>query len=345
MNDRIRIIIFIFALSIPRGIYGQTQDSVVLTTYLPRAVGLYHRIETDSLIIGRNGTGYLQFVGFDNTAGILGYGNFGGANSPRFETSDRLIFRHRDARLSTTRNRVLLESREIYIGDDTNYDQTKVFINVPFRLRADRPYLYFRQWWQFNNRYTRLYVDTNGSIARFRIQPRNSGLGPRAVRFDCGVPNNEPALVIYNGAQERFKVLGDGSVYINGTQEHDIAEFVQTEQRLEAGDVVIIGEGGVLTRTRKAYDHKVAGIISTSPTIVMGEEGKGKKLLALSGVVPCKAEAIKEEIRPGDLLVTSSVSGYARKAEKVLSGTILGKALEGLKQGEKGMIMVLVGLE
>jgi hypothetical protein len=52
--------------------------------------------------------------------------------------------------------------------------------------------------------------------------------------------------------------------------------------------------------------------------------------IALKGRVPCK---IVGPINKGDLLVTSSVAGYAEKAIGHLSGAIIGKALESNSEG------------
>lgn len=342
--------------------YAQTQDNVVLTTYIPRAIGIYHQIETETLDLGTGNVGYVQFVGCHRLAGILGYSN------SRFVTEDRIIFRHRHARLSVDETAVELETADVYIGDPGPiltltvnpiggyaYDTTKVFVNVPFRLRAANPYLHLRQWGIWD-RYARLYVEAIGSapnlISRFRINPRNSNPGPTAVEFDCNVAGTRPAFIAFQGVSlstppitERFKVMGDGDVYVLGSQVHDIAEYLSTGEVLEPADVVIVNPDGKLVLCRNGQDKRVCGIISTCPTILMGQEEEGKRPLAISGVVPCKVEAIKEEIRPGDILVTSSVPGHARKSDRFVPGTVLGKALEPMRKGEKGIITVLLGLE
>ena len=66
--------------------------------------------------------------------------------------------------------------------------------------------------------------------------------------------------------------------------------------------------------------------------------------LAVVGIVPCKATAQNGPIRPGDLLVTSSVPGHAMRDDDPRNGTIVGKALEPLDSGT-GVIRVLVTLQ
>jgi len=127
----------------------------------------------------------------------------------------------------------------------------------------------------------------------------------------------------------------------------DVAEYMPSPETLEAGDVVVIDRDGnsTLIKCRQAYDSSVAGIISTAPTLTVGQQqnSAGNYPLALSGVVPCKVIA-DEPILPGDLLTTASYPGHAQKATNPQIGTILGKALEGLASG-KGVIKVLVTLQ
>jgi len=127
----------------------------------------------------------------------------------------------------------------------------------------------------------------------------------------------------------------------------DVAENLRSAQALEAGDVVVIDPAGThqLMRCSGAYDTRVAGIISTNPTLVVGTlVSSGGYPLALSGVVPCKVTAANGAIRPGDLLTSSDLAGHAMKASEIRPGTIVGKALEGLAGGT-GVIQVLATLQ
>ena len=67
--------------------------------------------------------------------------------------------------------------------------------------------------------------------------------------------------------------------------------------------------------------------------------------LAVLGVVPVKASGENGSIQPGDLLVASSTPGHAMKAgENPPTGTVIGKALEGLDE-DAGTIQMLVMLQ
>jgi hypothetical protein len=127
----------------------------------------------------------------------------------------------------------------------------------------------------------------------------------------------------------------------------DLAENYKADG-VEAGDVVVIGEDGRLVKCTQERDTRVAGIVSTQPSMKLNgrlAEGKGVAPLALVGRVTCKVDATRAPIKPGDLLVTSATPGHAMKctSRRPAAGTVLGKALEGLERGT-GVIHVLVTL-
>jgi hypothetical protein len=127
----------------------------------------------------------------------------------------------------------------------------------------------------------------------------------------------------------------------------DLAENYRGRD-VEAGDVVVIGKGGVLVKCAKEMDTTAAGIVSTSPSMKLSgrlDDGEGTVPLALVGRVLCKVDATKRAIHEGDLLVSSATPGHAMRApnDHPKAGTVIGKALEGLEKGT-GVIQVLVTL-
>jgi hypothetical protein len=134
----------------------------------------------------------------------------------------------------------------------------------------------------------------------------------------------------------------------------DVAEWVPSTQKLAAGTVVVLDTGKtnhVLASTI-AYDTKVAGVISDSPGVILGQSGDDKLKVATTGRVKVKVDATRAPIKVGDLLVTSDVEGVAMKSVEVdlggvkihRPGTIIGKALEPLNKGV-GEILVLLSLQ
>jgi subtilisin family serine protease len=76
--------------------------------------------------------------------------------------------------------------------------------------------------------------------------------------------------------------------------------------------------------------------------VAMQSQGE-RPLLALIGRVPVRATTENGPIRVGDLLTSASKPGYAMRCESTekCEGTIIGKALEPLEEGE-GLILVLL---
>lgn len=147
----------------------------------------------------------------------------------------------------------------------------------------------------------------------------------------------------------------DGYVYAVNV---DISEYISASQILEPGDVVVIdpnNDCSIIT-SNKSYDSTIAGIVSTDPAFILGvnsEKGnENEAKIAIAGRVPCKVDASYGEIKPGDLLTSSPTTGHAMKLKPIgkikghqiyPQGCIIGKALQGLKEG-KGKILVLVCL-
>jgi hypothetical protein len=167
----------------------------------------------------------------------------------------------------------------------------------------------------------------------------------QAIDADTGNVNHEWAL------------LTDDYIYAGGIRAPDIdlAEYMPAAGNLSPGTVLIIGPDGTLRISAKADDTRVAGIVSTSPAIILGrtpDGNNGEAVVAISGRVPCKVDAGYGSIRPGDLLSTSDTPGHAMKARPVRigdiefyrDGTVLGKAMGSLESGT-GTIEVLVTLQ
>lgn len=157
-------------------------------------------------------------------------------------------------------------------------------------------------------------------------------------------------------------VTGTGNITAAGTIEagnikakyQDLAEWVESSQTLAAGTVVVLDHtrSNQVVASSRAYDTRVAGVISVQPGIALGESGAGKVLVATTGRVKIKVDATAGPIRIGDLLVTSDVPGVAMKSEPIkvggrlmhMPGTLIGKALEPLAKGSE-KILVLLSLQ
>ena len=154
-----------------------------------------------------------------------------------------------------------------------------------------------------------------------------------------------------------YKLDVAGSVKVSGNiaaKYQDVAEWVESTQKLSAGTVVVLDSERInqVIASTQAYDTRVAGVVSDSPGVILGEGGEGKVKVATTGRVRIRVDATRAPIRIGDLLVTSNEEGLAMKSEPInfngrmihTPGTIIGKALEPLEKG-RGEILVLLSLQ
>ncbi len=135
----------------------------------------------------------------------------------------------------------------------------------------------------------------------------------------------------------------------------DLAEKFPASEKLEPGMVVVIDRGnpGKLRMARAAYDRCVAGVVSGANNFSVGAvlgnlPGQADApAIALSGRVYVSCDTTGGAIEPGDLLTTSDTPGHAMKASdsSLSHGAVIGKAMEPLASGKRGLVLVLVNLQ
>jgi trimeric autotransporter adhesin len=141
----------------------------------------------------------------------------------------------------------------------------------------------------------------------------------------------------------------NGDVKVNGqitAGSGDVAEEFYIDKEYPAGTVLVMDDKGY--KSSRACDKKndptVIGVISEQPGMVVGQvEGKYKAPVALTGVIKVRVNATGGQVRKGDLLATSAVTGEAMKAVNPAVGTSIGKALEN--DTGKGWVMAIVNLK
>ncbi|MEI9981676.1 MAG: hypothetical protein WDN23_22310 [Edaphobacter sp.] len=137
----------------------------------------------------------------------------------------------------------------------------------------------------------------------------------------------------------------------------DYAESVNISgdrEEYEPGDVLVIDPNseGKFLKSSSPYSTAVTGIYSTKPGVVGRRQlttrahMKEEVPMAMTGIVPTKVSAENGAIKPGDLLVTSSKSGYAMKGtdRTQMLGAVIGKAIGHLDSGV-GVIEAVVTLQ
>jgi hypothetical protein len=135
----------------------------------------------------------------------------------------------------------------------------------------------------------------------------------------------------------------------------DYAEDMRAAGRkgkYEPGDVLVLSSGNDsdVKKSAEPYSTLVAGIYATKPGVVGLRDAVAKSTdnipMAMVGVVPTKVSVENGPIRKGDLLVSSSIPGYAMKGtdRSRMLGAVIGKAMGSLDSG-RGVIEVLVTLQ
>ena len=174
-----------------------------------------------------------------------------------------------------------------------------------------------------------------------------------------GTGNGNPAVFKANGSNvARIDKTGKG-FFNGGTQTGgaDIAEAFDVTgnvNQYEAGDVLVIStdKDRSVEKSSQPYSTLVAGVYATKPGVLLTEENIDTELndkvpMGVIGVIPTKVCLEGGSIKRGDLLVTSSLTGVAMKADpdKVKIGQVIGKALQDYNETTVGKINVLVSIK
>ncbi|MCX6714080.1 MAG: hypothetical protein NTV48_03195, partial [Candidatus Vogelbacteria bacterium] len=182
------------------------------------------------------------------------------------------------------------------------------------------------------------------------------GLGVDEVKVGIGTSTAQYSLVVGGGTNTSSIQVPKGSICVTGsgwctpgTAGHiaavaydslgaDLAENYQVfETGIEVGDIVSVTDlnNSTTTNTTETFgvkkatkNNEVIGIISTAPGVTLGSAGgpnENKLPVALSGRVPVKVNLEGGEIKVGDPITLSSVSGVGMKATS--SSQTIGTAL------------------
>ncbi|MFT3825440.1 MAG: hypothetical protein QM731_16090 [Chitinophagaceae bacterium] len=211
----------------------------------------------------------------------------------------------------------------------------------------------------------------------------NYGTGKAAVFENKNTSNTQPIVQVINAGQgyafqvnhtgsagniASFQAKGvnvsridrNGKGFFNGgtqTSGADLAEAFDVTgdvTNYQPGDVLVIatGKDRAVEKSSTPYSTLVAGVYATKPGVLLTEENIDNKLedkvpMGVVGVIPTRVCLEGGAIKRGDMLVTSSKTGVAMKADidKIKPGQVIGKALQNFNDLNIGKINVLVNVK
>lgn len=174
----------------------------------------------------------------------------------------------------------------------------------------------------------------------------NGATGSYAAISPTGLFKTLALDVAGNAAVDVLTIRG-GADIVEGFDTADDADTLP-------GTVMVIDPSnpGALRASDRAYDAKVAGVVSgaggVQPGIRLGQDGvlDGSVPVAMTGRVYVRCSAENGSITPGDLITTAGLAGHGMKAtdRDRSHGAVIGKAMSSLDDGS-GLVLVLVNLQ
>ena len=159
------------------------------------------------------------------------------------------------------------------------------------------------------------------------------GLIPGDDNMDIGSSSGKRYKTVY---AETFDGIATKAQYA------DLAENYLADNTYDVGTVLIFGGDAEVSTTTLKNDTRVAGVVSDKPAYLMNSKLHGDHVtaVALTGRTTVKVIGIIEK---GDLLVSSTTPGYARRNNDASTGTVIGKALQRKVTAGAGIIEAVVG--
>lgn len=124
----------------------------------------------------------------------------------------------------------------------------------------------------------------------------------------------------------------------------DMAEIYTSDTELLPGNLVVLGGNKEITKTSRAFDDQIFGVISTAPGFLLNAKEKMKELaypVALKGRVPC---LVTGPVRKGQRIVASDVHGVGMATDHFDAATIIGRAIGYKESDGVGLVEVAVGV-
>ena len=182
--------------------------------------------------------------------------------------------------------------------------------------------------------YQRPYIDTDN--AHLRYNPSTHLLtvgGLTAVR-----------TLSTGAATTTGTITGRWSLTSNSRFEAtyaDLAEYYEGDTEYAVGTVIVFGGDKDVTISTEHKTRRVAGVVSDQSAYTMNSECPGIRILvALQGKVPVNVIGM---VAKGDMLVASSIPGFAIVDNDPKVGSVIGKAIGTKTTPERGTVDAVVG--
>ena len=121
----------------------------------------------------------------------------------------------------------------------------------------------------------------------------------------------------------------------------DLAEYYEGDTEYTVGTVVVFGGDKDVTISTEHKTRRIAGVVSDQSAYTMNSECPGiQTLVALQGKVPVN---VIGTVAKGDMLVASSIPGYAIVDDDPKVGSVIGKAIGTKDTTERGSVDTVVG--
>jgi len=181
--------------------------------------------------------------------------------------------------------------------------------------------------------YQRPYIDTNNTHAMYN---------PSTHKMTVGTI--QAGTLTTGAAATTGTVTGRWSLSASSRFEAtyaDLAEYYEGDVEYPVGTVLVFGGDKEVTQSTEHRSTRVAGVVSDQSAYTMNQECQGiKTLTALQGKVPVN---VIGAVAKGDMLVASSIPGYAVVDNDPKVGSVIGKAIGTKDDTERGTVHAVVG--
>jgi hypothetical protein len=202
------------------------------------------------------------------------------------------------------------------------------------------------------------YFDAGLNIRDFQpatvaAQIYNTSPSDDADGLNIKIANTSTATVSSSNHFINFETAGIGNVGSiqgngsNGIQlsQNGIADYAEYMPKDKSDS---IPDGSLLCMRADGFvagctntENSIVGVASGHPFIIAGDNlGDRSIAVGLTGIVETYVSSANGEIKPGDMISVSEISGVGVKAKEL--GMVVGRALESYSAAESGRIKVLV---